>query len=171
MDDDWIYEDVDMDAGKDSEDVIELGGLPKKGWIIKSKSGCSYKITKVGENVTFVKPKGKNMVAYTIPNTVMIDDVQYDVTGIQKNALKNSKRLQVLTIGKNVKEIGSGAFANCTKLKTVIINAKKIKNGKVSKGTFSGIGPRTTVYVPKGKYKTYKKLFTSLGCKGQVKKE
>lgn len=171
LEDDLIDEGEEIIVGDDSEDVIELGELPKKGWIIKSKNGCFYKITKKGENVTFVKPKGKNMVAYTIPNTVMIDDVQYDVTGIQKNALKNSKRLQVLTIGKNVKEIGSGAFANCTKLKTVIINAKKIKKGKVSKGTFSGIGPRTTVYVPKGKYKTYKKLFTSLGCKGQVKKE
>lgn len=171
MDDDWIYEDVDLDSVDDGEDVIELGELPKKGWIIKSKSGCSYKITKVGENVTFVKPKGKSMVAYTVPDTVKIDGVQYDVTGIQKNAFKNSKRLQVLTIGKNIKGIGPDVFVNCTKLKTVIITAKKIKKGSVSKKTFSGIGKGTTVYVPKNKYKSYKKIFTSLGYKGRVKKE
>ena len=42
------------------------------------------------------------------------------------NALKGNKKIESLTIGKNVRKIGKNAFANCRKLKKVIIKSKKI---------------------------------------------
>ena len=64
LEDDLIDEGEEIIVGDDSEDVIELGELPKKGWIIKSKNGCFYKIIKKGENVTFVNLPTKNRQGY-----------------------------------------------------------------------------------------------------------
>lgn len=93
---------------------------------------ATYKVTTQDlENgtVTYVAPTNKKATTVTIPDTVTIDDVSYDVTAIGKNAFKNAKITKV-TMGDNIETIGDNAFYGCKKIKTVKIgkNVKTIGN-------------------------------------------
>jgi len=98
-----------------------------------------------------------------------------------------------VTIGSNVKKIGSGAFMNCRNLTRVTVTAKGLtsigKNAfkgdrklktvnlrkvkalkKVGKGAFKGISKKVTVKVPKQKKKAYSKLLKKAGiAAGRIK--
>ena len=73
-----------------------------------------YKI--VGDTATFVRPTNKSVKTVTIPDSVVIDGKEYPITKIDKNAFKKCKKLEVLVIGRNVKEIGANACTGKTKL-------------------------------------------------------
>ena len=115
------------------------------------------------------------------------------VTGIAANAFKGNKKMTSVTIGSNVKKIGSGAFMNCRNLTRVTVTAKGLtsigKNAfkgdrklktvnlrkvkalkKVGKGAFKGISKKVTVKVPKQKKKAYSKLLKKAGiAAGRIK--
>ncbi len=57
-----------------------------------------------------------------------------------------------------VKTIGKRAFYNCKSLKTITIKSKKLKS--VGNEAITKINKKATIYVPQGKKKDYKKLFT-----------
>ena len=105
-----------------TEEVAALG-VPEVGTEDVSDDGkATYKVTKSDlekGTVTYVAPTDAKATTVTIPATVEIDGVKYNVTAIEKNAFKKNKNLKKVTIGKNVKTIGANAFYNCTKLKTV----------------------------------------------------
>ena len=56
-----------------------------------------------------------------IPSTVTYEDVEYDVTGIRKEAFKYNRELTSIIIPNSVKTIGSGAFDECTGLTSITI--------------------------------------------------
>ena len=80
------------------------------------------------------------------------------MTAISKNAFKNNKKIKKVTVGKNIKTIGSGTFSGCKNLKTIIIMSKQIKT--VGKNAFKGIHSKAEIKVPKKKLKSYKKIFS-----------
>lgn len=55
----------------------------------------------------------------TIPDTIVVDEVEYRVISIANGAFKNNKKLTSIIIGENVMKIGDSAFEGCTSLKTV----------------------------------------------------
>ena len=134
--------------------------------------------------------KEKKAKKVTIPKTVTVDNVEYQVTGIAAKAFKNSKKLQSIvipdtiteigassfegcknlksvTIGKNVTSIGKNAFKNCKNLKKITVKSTKLK--KVGKGALTGINRKCVIKVPKKKLKSYKSLFKGKGQKKSVK--
>ena len=85
-----------------------------------------------------------------------VEQKTYKVTEIKSGACKGMKKLTTLTIGSNVRKIGSQAFANCKKLNKITIkNAKMTKSGFGSK-CFSGIKSKASFKVPKSALKKYK---------------
>lgn len=101
---------------------------PAKGKSVKDKTtGATYKITKAGTSKTatveYTKPTTSKAVV-TIPDTVVINHVTCKVTSVAANAFKNNKKIQRVTIGKNVTSIGKNAFYGCTKLQKVTIGSK-----------------------------------------------
>ena len=80
----------------------------------------------------------KSICSVTIPATVKYKRTTYKVTSI-----------------------GSKAFYNCKKLKTVTIKSRKLKS--VGKNAFKGIYKKAKVTVPKSKYKAYRKLLKKAG--------
>ncbi|MBR1866426.1 MAG: leucine-rich repeat domain-containing protein, partial [Lachnospiraceae bacterium] len=78
----------------------------------------------------------------TVPATVTVGGVTYEVTKIADGAFRNNKTITKVTIGKNVETVGSNAFAGCKKLKTV-----KIGNHvtEVEKGAFQNCSSLKTV--------------------------
>lgn len=68
-------------------------------------------------------------------DTVMIDNRQYTVTSIAKDAFKKSKKLKKVQIGDSVVSVGKNAFSKCSNLKTVTFGKKVTK---IDGGAFSG---------------------------------
>jgi hypothetical protein len=67
------------------------------------------------------------------------------------------KRLKKITLGKEITTIGSGALRNCRRLKTIVIQSKKLRF--VGKRSFTKLGKKIKITVPKGKKKSYRKFF------------
>ncbi|MBO4862808.1 MAG: leucine-rich repeat protein [Eubacterium sp.] len=125
----------------------------------------------------------------TIPDTVKIGGVIYNVETIGENALKNNKKITSVTIGKNVKEIKKNAFAGCTALKTVNCKSKvlqkigayafrgdkklttiklvttKLKKKNVGNNAIKGTSKKLKIKAPKKVKKSYQKIFRAKGNK------
>lgn len=125
------------------------------------KNGITYKVSGTGAIVSKVSKKSGKLI---IPDSIKIGSKKYKVTRIKNNALKN-KKITSVTVGKNVKSIGSGAFMNCKKLKTVTIKSKSVKFGK---NCFKGIYAKATIKTAsKAQAKKVKKA--SVGYKKTMK--
>lgn len=171
--------------------------VPAAGTSLKEKTGREFKVTesdgsesKPSVTLTKLSAKEKKAKKVTIPKTVTINNVKYQVTGIAAKAFKNSKKLQTVvipdtvteigigsfegckklksvTIGKNVTSIGKNAFKNCKNLKKITVKSTKLK--KVGKGALTGINRKCVIKVPKKQLKSYKRLFKGKGQKKSVK--
>lgn len=171
------------------EDVVE-------DMIKKSDDGQGvYRIPAFGignHTATYVKPSNKKKSKVKIPATVRIDGVSYKVVAIEKDAFKNNKYIKSVTIGKNIKTIGSKAFYKCkklttvtvgknvskigakafygcSKLKTITIQSTKLKTKNIGSNAFSKTPKYVTVKVPKKKCGTYKKMLTKRGVNKKAK--
>jgi outer membrane biosynthesis protein TonB len=141
-------------------------------------SGGKYKVLSSKE-VAYSGLANKTKTSITIPATIKLGNTSYKVTAIQKNACKGNSKLKKVTIGKNVKTVGDGAFMNCKalkmitfgagvttlgknvlngdkKIKTITFKGKKIK--KIGKGTFHSVPKKATIIVPQNTSSKYKKL-------------
>ena len=171
--------------------------VPAAGTSLKEKTGREFKVTesdgsesKPSVTLTKLSAKEKKAKKVTIPKTVTINNVKYQVTGIAAKVFKNSKKLQTVvipdtvteigtgsfegckklksvTIGKNVTSIGKNAFKNCKNLKKITVKSTKLK--KVGKGALTGINRKCVIKVPKKQLKSYKRLFKGKGQKKSVK--
>lgn len=118
-----------------------------------------YKVTvslKSKGEVTLYKPLKKNYKTVVIPSSVTYKKVKYKVTAISANAFKNNKKLTKVTIGSNVKTIGSSAFYGTTHCKAFTVKSRKIKT--IGKKAFCKIGSYAYIKMPDSKYRTYEKL-------------
>ena len=122
-----------------------------------------------GKKAVVTGAKNKNAKTITIPATVKFNGKKYKVTGIAPAALKNMKKLTSLTIGKNVKNIGKQAVANCPKLKTLIIKSKLLTDASVKSGVFKNDKAVQSVKCPAGKKAKYKKILSKKGLGKKVK--
>ena len=80
-----------------------------------------------------------------------------DVTEIGDGAFANCKALKKITIPAAVTKIGKKAFSKCKALKTVTVKTKKLKT--VGGSAFKGIAKKSVIKLPKAKKKAYTKLF------------
>jgi len=142
------------DESDSSTDTENNQKLPAVGKIVTSGKD-SYKVTKQGTAVAFVKTKSKSKTI-TIPATIKIGNTTHKVTSIAANALKGNKKLTKVTIGKNVTSIGKGAFQNCTALTKITVPDKVTSIGDLA---FSGCKKMTTVTLGKGVKKIGKETF------------
>ena len=142
-----------------------------KGTTLKDSKGATYKVTgaKVkNPTVTYVKPK-KNVKKVSIPATITVKGIKYQVAAVSKDAFKNNKKVTQVTIDKNVNNIGKNAFYGCKNLKKVIIKTTKLTKKTVGKNAFKGIHKKATIKVPKKKLDAYKKILKNAGISKSVK--
>lgn len=129
-----------------------------------------YKVTKDAVNgkgeVMVTSYKGK-ATAVTIPDKISIGGVSYKVTAIGDSFLRANAKVKQVTIGKQVTTIGSYAFYNCKKLKTVTIQSKAIKS--MGKKAWKGIEAKAKINVPNAKITVYKKLLQNSGLNKKIK--
>ena len=123
----------------------------------------------------------KKAKTITVKDTVMINNVSFQIVKIEKNAFKGNKKVTAVKIGKNVQTIGANAFHGCTNLKKVTINSRNLRKietkafyackklnhikiistklKSVGKKAFKGIKKNAKIDVPDKKEKSYKRLF------------
>ena len=103
-----------------------------------------------------------------IPDTIKVNGKTYKVDAIGDNALAGNKKVQKLSIGKNVKKIGENAFAGAKKLKNIEIygNIKEI-----GEGAFSGIAAKAviTIHASEKNFNRIVKLIKASGVGKKVK--
>lgn len=171
-------------------------GSTNKNFNITAKKGTTfpsgaykYKITSASE-VAFAGLKSNKTKKVNIPKTVKIGGKNFKVTSIANKALRKKTKVTSITIGANVKTIGTSAFEGCSKLTKVTIpknvtqigntafkNCKKLssitiksaKLKKVGKNAFKGIKSTAKIKVPSKKLKAYKKLLKGKGQSSKVK--
>ncbi len=170
-------------------------GTATKTFTISAKTGTTitsgaykYKITGSTE-AAFAGLKSSTTKKVTIPKTVNIGGKNFKVTSINTKALQNTK-VTSITIGTNVKTIGTSAFAGCSKLSKVTIPNSVTKIGSnafkncaalksvtipakvtaIGTGAFSGCKKLTTITVKSTKLKTVgKNAFKGIKSTAKIK--
>lgn len=160
------------ETGKPTPEYPAAEKAPKKGTkLIDKKTKAVYKVTKSGiknGTVEYVKPTSLLKKA-AIPSAVKINRITYKVTSISPKAFKNNKKLVQISIGSNVKNIGSLAFYGCKNLKKILINTTSLTAKTVGKNVFKGIYKKAVIKVPKKKYNSYKAILKKSGISKTVK--
>lgn len=96
----------------------------KKGHTYTAKGYC-YRLTK-RNTVTVTGAFNQKKKKVVIANTINLGGRTCKVTAVGKKAFSGWKRLQRVTIGKNVTKIGAKAFAGDRKLKKISFRGNKI---------------------------------------------
>lgn len=171
------------DTSYDYSFVITSGEQPI-GSTIKDSYGNYYTVTSSRE-VSFKKPAGTKKTYYSLSESITVDNIEYDVTGISANAFKNCtraksiylpsdiktignnafygcKKLTSISIPENLKKIGKNAFKNCRKLENVYMSSSK-RITSIGKNAFKNTKKDITFYLPKSKKKKYVKLLKKSG--------
>lgn len=177
-------------AEKPTEEEKKTEAATEKPTEEKIKKGKTYTAGSLNykvlsdKQVSFAGSKKKTVKTLTIPATVRINNKTFKVVQIEKGACKGWKKLQSVTVGKNVSTIKDEAFMNCKALKTIVFGTetktigKKVLKGdkkltkvqfkgkklkKIGKGTFAGVSFKKIKFVvPKSKNSKYKKQYAKL---------
>lgn len=139
--------------------------------VTDKKSKAVYKVTG-NKTVQYTKAsnkKAKKAKKVTVPATVTVNGVKYQVTAIAANAFKNNKNLKTVVIPASVRSIGKQAFAGCKNLKTITIKTPYLTKKSVGAKAFKGISAKAVIKVPKKQLKAYKKLLKTKGVAKSVK--
>ena len=138
----------------------------KKDSKLTDESGATYKVTGTTDKkpaVTYISTKKTGKASITIPSSIEVNGVKYQVTSIADNAFRKNKKLKKITIGKEIVSIGKRAFEGCKNLKEIVIETEKLKTGTVGRKAFAKTSSEAVVDVPKKKAKEYKKLLRKSG--------
>lgn len=122
--------------------------ITKKGMIYEYKATYAHLI-----GCTSDVKKKKNI---KIPSKICVQDIYYDVTMVDYEALKGCKKLEKVTVGQYVKQIRYAAFKGDSKLKKVVFQGKKLKN--VGDEAFKKTSPRLQFIMPASVKNKYRKL-------------
>lgn len=144
-------------------------GLPEAGEIFPIENR-NYKIivsSATEKTAMLLKSLKNTKKKVSIKPSVSIEGQDYKITVIGEKAFQKDKKMTQVTIGSNVTKIGKNAFANCSKLKKIVIVSDKIT--KIYKNTFKGIKKNAQIIVPKKKLKRYKFLLKKAKLPKSVK--
>ncbi len=119
----------------------------KDGDPISDQKGNKYVVTGSGRTVEYTGCTNAKATDVTVPDTVEVGGISYQVTSIGAKAFYKKTKLKKVTIGKNVQSIGKSAFEKCTSLKTVTFK-KGSKCKKIGASAFKGDKALTKITLP-----------------------
>lgn len=94
----------------------------------------------------------------TVPETVMLNGMEYQVVQIAEGAFADSGKLKEITIGANVAEIEPKAFFQCKKLQKVTIHADNLK--KIGTDAFGKIHKKARILIIGEQMETFAALLS-----------
>lgn len=116
----------------------------------------------ISGNATYT-PSKKASGTITIPSYIKRKGKTYRVTKLSDNAFKGNKKIKKVILPETVTKIGKKAFYGCKNLKKVTIKTTKLKSSSVGSKAFTKSYSKMTVYVPKGKTSSYRKILLKKG--------
>ena len=160
-----------------SAPTVDNEPLPAAGTILTDdKTKAQYKVLSGEEDdpqVEYVGTLNKKAANINIPETITLEDIDYDVVAIASGAFKNNKNLKKVVIPASVERIGSKAFYGCKKLTNITIKTTKLTTKTVGSKAFSKAGSsnykKLVVKVPKKQKKTYKSMLRKRGLSAKAK--
>lgn len=108
------------------------------------------------KEVTYSGPQDKSVKSVTIPSTIEVDGITYQVTAINENAFIDCKQLKNVKLGKNITKIGKNAFSGCSKLTKVTLSSKLTS---IESGAFAKCTSLKSIVIPKSVKKIGSKAF------------
>ena len=170
--------------------TTNTAGVQAKGTEVQlTDNNCVVKVSSESTDkptVDYMKPM-QSVANITIPDSVTIDGIVYNVTKVSSNAFAGNKKLKKVTVGKYVTVIDKNAFKNCPKLKTVkclstklnkiganafaeckklrklYLNSKSLNKKSIGKNAFKNTAKKLVVKTSKANKKQYKKIFKKIG--------
>lgn len=139
----------------------QITSLKKGTKVTDKKSKAVYKVN--GNKTVEYNKADKKAKKATIPPTVTVNGVKYQVTSIAAKAFANDKKLTKVVIPESVRSIGKQAFSGCKNLKTIIIQTPYLTKKSVGAKAFKGIPAKATIKVPKKQKKLYQKILKAKG--------
>lgn len=148
--------------------------------IITAPDGTVCKVTSIGSSAFQKNKKIKTVVVGNNVNTIGTKafsgcknltsiSLSKNLETIGANAFSNCTKLKYLTIPAKVKKIGSNAFYGCKDLRRLYIKTTKLTAKGLGKKALKGLTAKAVIQVPKGKAKTYRKLFLQKGLNRKIK--
>ena len=117
-------------------------------------------VTKANVTITKVTVNNKSMAKLSLPSTCTIGGVKLSITAVGNKLKGTFRNVKTVVVGSTMTRIGSRAFANAPKVKTLQIKSKRLtkvtnclKGSKVTK-------VQVKVGLSSAKKKSYKKMFT-----------
>ena len=158
-------------CGREKTETIAVTGTHENGEIFcvdQFTFKVMQKADKNGKNGKVELSKCKsNASVITVPATIKVDGITYEVAAISKKAFQGNKKMKKVVIGKNVTSIGKEAFKGCSKLENVIIKSTKLET--IEKDALKGVKSKIKIKVPAKKIKVYKKLLKGQGLGAESK--
>lgn len=149
---------------KPGTDILKAGDTVTVGAV-------QYSVLNADKKTAAAVKAAKDTKKLKIADKVTIKGVSCTVVQIKAKAFKGNKKLQTVTIGKNVTTIGKQAFNNCKKLKKVTF--RQAKAPKIGGKAFAGISKKVKVKVLKSMKKKQRtklaKKLKSAGIKKRIK--
>ncbi len=130
------------------------------------KEVVGYKVVYKGKSAYLVVTSVKDVKKVTIKKSVKILGKTYPVKEIGASAFANKSKLQTVVIKANITKINKKAFYNSKKLKTITIKSKKLKT--IGKNSFDTYSKKLTVKLSGNK--KYKAKIRKLVKKSRAKK-
>ena len=127
----------------------------------KANDGAEY-IVEMDGNATLHAAK-QTSASVKVPDNIKVKGKKYPVTKIAAKAFYKNKGLTKVTIGKNVKTIGSSAFEGCANLKNITFKTVNMLKNDFGKNSFKGISDKAKIKCPKQKLKNYEKWMKKPG--------
>lgn len=158
LSDDEDWDDSDLDQTDDENETLVVGDEITTDTAI-------YTITKMNGTPTLELTEWYDDDSKTavIRDCIVIDGVVYTITSIGAKAFYKNDTLEDLFIGYSIKKIDKKALYGCKSLKSIVIDTLHLKSGNIGADAFKKVNKNVRVYVPKSKYKTYKKLLKRAG--------
>jgi hypothetical protein len=124
-----------------------------------------YKVLPSGD-ITYLRPLHPEKTSFVVANTIKKNGFYYKVIKVSIKAFSGCTKATQITIGKNVKSIGSCAFKDTPALTKLIVLTSTLGKGKVTKAFVNAgasKGAKLTVVCPNGKSSSYESLFKGEG--------
>ena len=141
--------------------------LQKGTKVTDKKSKAVYKVN--GNKTVEYNKANKKAKKATVPSTITVNGVKYQVTSIAAKAFANNKKLTKVVIPASVRSIGKQAFSGCKNLKSITIKTTYLTKKSVGAKAFKGIHSKATIKVPKKQKKAYQKFLKTKGIGKGVK--
>ena len=141
--------------------------LQKGTKVTDKKSKAVYKVN--GNKTVEYNKANKKAKKVTVPSTITVNGVKYQVTSIAAKAFANNKKLTKVVIPASVRSIGKQAFSGCKNLKSITIKTTYLTKKSVGAKAFKGIHSKATIKVPKKQKKAYQKFLKTKGIGKGVK--